>query len=187
MNIDVLDRVLRLLWMLTLTLWLSLASESNEPVVVKRDRRSDIAVVIVSIGWVVLLLLAFDGPQIIPRIMSLRIIGSGITLIGIVFAISARFYLGSNWDAFISLKLRHKLVRTGPYAIVQHPIYAGFMVALVGSVLNFGHLRSLIAAIMVIAAWVYKSGLEEAILRDHFGIEYDEYSRNVKRMIPWVW
>jgi protein-S-isoprenylcysteine O-methyltransferase Ste14 len=59
--------------------------------------------------------------------------------------------------------------------------------ALVGSVLNFGHLRSLIAASMVILAWVYKSGLEEAFMKDHFGTEYDKYCHDVKRLVPLIW
>jgi protein-S-isoprenylcysteine O-methyltransferase Ste14 len=186
-NLDLLDHVVRLLWMLVMTVWLALAFESNEPVEVKRDRRSDVAVWIVSIGWVVLLLARFNGPQIIPRLMFVRIIGSALTITGLVFALWARFYLGSNWDAFISLKLRHKMVRSGPYAIVRHPIYSGFMLALVGSALNFGHLRSFIAATMVILAWVYKSRLEEAFMRDHFGMEYDQYCHDVRRLIPRVW
>jgi protein-S-isoprenylcysteine O-methyltransferase Ste14 len=67
------------------------------------------------------------------------------------------------------------------------PIYAGFMTALVGSTLNFGHLRSFIAATMVIVAWVYKSGLEETFMRDHFGMEYAQYCHEVKRLIPKIW
>jgi len=186
-NLDLLDHIIRLLWMLIMTVWLGLAFESNEAVQIKRDRRSDVAVWIVSIGWVVLLLPRFNGLQLIPRIMFIRIIGSALTITGLAFALWARLFLGSNWDAFISLRLRHKLLRTGPYAIVRHPIYSGFMIALAGSILNFGHLRSFIAATMVILAWVYKSGLEEAFMRNHFGIEYDQYCHNVKRFIPKVW
>jgi protein-S-isoprenylcysteine O-methyltransferase Ste14 len=119
--------------------------------------------------------------------MFIRIIGSALTIIGLAFALWARFYLGSNWSAYITLELDHKLIRTGPYAIVRHPIYAGFMTALIGSVLNFGHMRSFIAAVMVILAWTYKSGLEETFMRDHFGIEYDQYCHDVKRFIPKVW
>src|SRR5262249_6919632 len=143
--LDLLDHILRLLWMLMMTVWLALAFESNEAVRVKRDWRSTAAVWIVSIGWLVLLLRNLDGPQLIPRIFFLRVLGFAFTVAGLAFALWARLYLGSNWDAFISLQLRHKLVRTGPYAIVRHPIYFGFMFALVGSVLNFGHLRSFIA------------------------------------------
>jgi protein-S-isoprenylcysteine O-methyltransferase len=173
--------------MLIMTVWLALALECNEPVEVKRDRRSDVAVWIVSIGWVVLLLPRFNGPQLIPRIMFIRIIGAVFTITGLAFTLWARFYLGSNWDAFISLRLHHKLVRTGPYAIVRHPLYSGFIIALVGSALNFGHLRSFIAATMVILAWVYKSGLEEIFMREHFGMEYDQYCHKVKRLIPKIW
>ena len=187
MNLDLLDHVIRLLWMLIITVWLGLAFESNEAIEVNRDRRSDLAVWVVSIGWVVLLLRGFDGPQLIPRFIFIRIIGCALTVIGLALALWARLYLGSSWDALISLRLHHKLLRSGPYAIVRHPIYSGFMIALVGSFLNFGHVRSSIAAAMVILAWVYKAGLEETFMRDHFGVAYDQYCHDVKRLIPKVW
>jgi protein-S-isoprenylcysteine O-methyltransferase Ste14 len=186
-NLDVLDHVMRLLWMLIMMAWLAFAMESNEAIAVKRDRRSDVAVWIVSVGWVVLLVNRFNGPQLIPRIMLIRIVGSLFTITGFAFALWARVYLGSNWDSVISLKMDHKLVRTGPYAIVRHPIYFGFMLALMGSILTFGHLRSLVAAIMVTAAWLFKSGLEESFMMDHFGSEYAQYRDNVKRLIPMIW
>jgi protein-S-isoprenylcysteine O-methyltransferase len=187
MKLDMLDHVIRILWMLLMTVWLGLAFESNEPVAVKRNKWSDVAVWIVSIGWVILLLPRFNGPQLIPRIIFIRIVGCVFTVIGLGFALWARLYLGSSWDAFISLRLDHKLVRTGPYAVVRHPIYFGFMVALAGSILNFGHLRSFIAATIVTTAWVYKSGLEESFMTDHFGMEYDRYRHDVKRLIPMIW
>src|SRR4030095_3223778 len=167
--------------MLIMTVWLALAFDSNEPVEIKRDRRSDLTVWMVGIGWVVLLLPRFNRPQFIPRIIFIRISGCALTITGLAFALWARFYLGKNWDAFISLRMHHKLVRSGPYAIVRHPIYSGFMIALIGSTLNFGHLRSFIAAAMVIPAWAYKSKLEETFMRDHFGMEYDHYCHDVKR------
>jgi protein-S-isoprenylcysteine O-methyltransferase Ste14 len=61
------------------------------------------------------------------------------------------------------------------------------MFALIGTVLNFGHLRSLIAAVLVIAAWVYKSSLEEDFTQEHFGADYEQYRHNVRRLIPRVW
>jgi len=173
--------------MLIMTVWLALAFESNEPVEIKRDKRSDIAVWIVSIGWVVLLLRRFNGPQLIPRITLIRIIGFGLTIVGLAFAVVARLYLGSSWDAYITLKPRHRFVRSGPYSIVRHPIYSGFILALLGSALNFGNLRCFIAAAMVTLSWVYKSGLEELFMRDHFGMEYEQYCHKVKRLIPKIW
>ena len=172
MNLDRLDHILRLLWMLVMTVWL---------------RRSNVAVWIVSLGWVVLLFNNFNGPQLIPRIIFIRIVGAILTTSGLVFAVWARFYLGSSWDAFITFKLDHKLIRTGPYAIVRHPISVGFMLALIGSVLNFGHLRSVVAATMVTSAWTYKAGLEESFMMERFGSEYEQYCHHVKKLIPKIW
>jgi protein-S-isoprenylcysteine O-methyltransferase Ste14 len=187
LNLDLLDHVIRLAWMLIITAWVGLASESNEPIVVKHDRWSNVAVWIVGIGWVVLLMNRFNGLQLVPRVLFIRIIGSVLAISGLAFALWARIYLGSNWHSHITLTLDHKLVRTGPYAIVRHPIYSGFMLALVGSALNFGHLRSFVAAVMVILAWTYKSGVEERFMADHFGMQYDQYCHDVKRLIPRIW
>src|SRR5262249_27281427 len=134
MNLDLLDHIIRVLWMLVMTVWLALATESNEPILISRNWRAKIDVLIVSVGWVILLLSRFNGLQLIPRVMFIRIFGAALTVIGLTFAVWARFYLGSNWSAYITLGLDHKLIRTGPYAIVRHPIYSGFMIALVGSV-----------------------------------------------------
>jgi len=128
-----------------------------------------------------------SGPQIVPRVWWIRLGGAVITLTGLLFALTSRYYLGRNWDALITLKVDHRLVQNGPYAIVQHPIYSGFMLALVGSIFTFGHLRSVIAAALIIAAWTYKSGLEETFLAKHFGAEYQTYHHRVKRLIPYVW
>jgi hypothetical protein len=113
-KLDLLDHVIRISWMLIMTVWLALASESKEPREIKRDRWSDAAVWIVSIAWGVLLWPRFNGPQLIPRIMFIRMICAALTVIGLVFALWARFYLGSNWSAYISLELDHKLICTGP-------------------------------------------------------------------------
>lgn len=182
------DHVVRLMWMLIMTIWAGAAGESGAPVQTKHDRGSNIAVGVVWIGLLVFFVRRFgDGPQIIPCIMFVRITGVVITFAGLAFALWARFYLGRNWSAYISLTLNHKLIRTGPYSIVRHPIYAGFMLALIGSLLNFGHLRSFVAATLIIVAFTYKSGLEETFMQEHFGTQYEQYRHDVKRLIPNIW
>ena len=54
--LDMLDHIVRLMWMLVMTIWVGAATETGTPVATKRDRRSDAAVVAVSIGWLVLLI-----------------------------------------------------------------------------------------------------------------------------------
>jgi protein-S-isoprenylcysteine O-methyltransferase Ste14 len=182
------DHVVRLMWMLIMTIWAGAAGESGAPVQSGNDRRSNIAVGVVWIGLLVFFVLRFgNGPQFIPRIMFVRITGVVITFAGLAFALWSRFYLGRNWSAYISLTLHHKLIRTGPYSIVRHPIYAGFILALIGSLLNFGHLRSFIAAALIGVAFIYKSGLEETFMQEHFGTQYEQYQHDVKRLVPNLW
>ena len=184
------NRIITLLWMIVFTIWMAAAYSSNEPIHGKSDWRSRIAVWLVGIAWLLLLSRRLGGPfawHVIAPAELLVVTGFGVTLIGLAFALWARYYLGRNWDAFISLKKEHKLVQTGPYAIVRHPIYSGFMLAATGTAFVVGQLRCFIAAALVIGAWSYKSGLEEVFLVDHFGAEYQKYRDKVKRLIPYVW
>src|SRR5208283_311822 len=71
--------------------------------------------------------------RIIPGPNIISFMGVGIAALGCLFAIWARNYLGGNWSPTIMLKKGHTLVRTGPYAIVRHPIYTGIIFGMLGS------------------------------------------------------
>lgn len=66
--------------------------------------------------------------------------GLAITEAGLIFAILARLYVGKNWSALIQVKDGHKLIQTGPYAVVRHPIYSGLMLATLGTAIAYGEL-----------------------------------------------
>lgn len=114
-------------------------------------------------------------------------IGLALTIVGLAFAIWARFYLGRNWSARVTIKKDHELVRSGPYAVVRHPIYSGIILALAGSVVGFGEIRALLGFAVVIVGFVLKSRLEEKFMSEQFGEEYARYRQNVKSLIPFVW
>jgi protein-S-isoprenylcysteine O-methyltransferase Ste14 len=109
-----------------------------------------------------------------------------LTLAGAGFAIWARAYLGRNWSAIVTIKEDHRMVRSGPYALVRHPIYSGFLLALLGSALALGEVRGLVAVALAFLAWWFKSRLEEQFMEQRFGAEYAVYKRRVKALIPFV-
>jgi protein-S-isoprenylcysteine O-methyltransferase Ste14 len=113
--------------------------------------------------------------------------GVALTVIGLALALWGRFYLGGNWSAQVELKRDHQLIRTGPYAIVRHPIYSGFMLAALGTAFVYGELHELLAFVLILIAWTYKSRLEEAFLVEQFGADYHQYRKQVKGLIPFVW
>ena len=54
----------------------------------------------------------------------------------------------------VTIKQDHRLVRRGPYAIVRHPIYAGFVLAMLGTALALGELRGLLAVALALTPLV---------------------------------
>jgi hypothetical protein len=61
----------------------------------------------------------------LPDTMLKARVGAAITVLGVAFAIWARWHIGRNWSAEVTIKKDHKLIRTGPYAHIRHPIYTG--------------------------------------------------------------
>lgn len=113
--------------------------------------------------------------------------GLAATAAGIAFAIWARVWLGGNWSGTVTVKEDHSLVKTGPYAIVRHPIYTGLLLALIGTVIVFHEMRGLIAVALVLVMLLLKIRTEEQFMREQFGTEYAEYSQRVRALIPFVY
>jgi protein-S-isoprenylcysteine O-methyltransferase Ste14 len=108
------------------------------------------------------------------------------TAVGIAFAVWARFFLGGNWSAAVTMKQDHELVRNGPYRIVRHPIYSGFLLGLLGTALIHGRGRDFVGFGLAFLGWWLKSRTEEKFMVELFDGEYIEYRRQVKRLVPYV-
>jgi protein-S-isoprenylcysteine O-methyltransferase Ste14 len=126
------------------------------------------------------------GWRVTPAAAAAGTIGLGLTIAGILFAIWARFYLGGNWSSVAAIKQDHTLVHNGPYSIVRHPIYAGLLLAMLGTALAAGELGAFLAVILAFAGWQAKARLEESFLLAQFGEAYCNYRAHVKGMIPFV-
>ena len=114
-------------------------------------------------------------------------LGVGLTFAGVAFAIWARLHIGRNWSGTVTIKTGHTLVRTGPYSIVRHPIYTGFLTATLGTAIAIGEIRGLFAFIAAFIGVKLKATLEEQFMTERFGEEYVQYECEVKGLIPFVW
>jgi protein-S-isoprenylcysteine O-methyltransferase Ste14 len=83
---------------------------------------------------------------------------------------------------------RHqRVIDTGVYAVVRHPMYAGFIPMVVGPALWLGSYVAALLAIVPIAVLAVRSVLEERFLRRELK-GYDAYLEKVRyRLIPFVW
>jgi protein-S-isoprenylcysteine O-methyltransferase Ste14 len=130
----------------------------------------------VAFGWMRL--------RILPRDLWIANLGVAITAAGLLFAIWARAYLGRNWSGAVTVKVGHQLVRTGPYRWVRHPIYLGMILALIGTAINRGQLRGVIAVVLLWIGFTMKSRIEERFMTATFGAEYDKYRRATGGIVP---
>jgi protein-S-isoprenylcysteine O-methyltransferase Ste14 len=111
-------------------------------------------------------------------------IGVALTVAGIAFAIWARWHLGENWSATVTLKEGHQLISSGPYRYIRHPIYTGMLLAFVGTALALGEYRALISVCIVLFAFYIKAKKEELFLTQEFGEKFREHSRRTGMFLP---
>jgi protein-S-isoprenylcysteine O-methyltransferase Ste14 len=80
----------------------------------------------------------------------------------------------------------HRVVTTGPYAVVRHPMYAGYIVALVATPVALGSLPALLPAALLAAGIVVRTVLEDRTLHAELP-GYPEYAAKVRwRLLPRV-
>jgi len=124
--------------------------------------------------------------RFLPDTLVVNVAGILITLCGAGFAIWARIHLGKNWSGQPAIRVDQKIVRTGPYSIVRHPIYTGLLIGIAGTAIATGSVTALCILVIIFVVFVLKSRIEEKFLREEFGEEYERYRREVKGLIPFV-
>jgi protein-S-isoprenylcysteine O-methyltransferase Ste14 len=144
--------------------------------------------------WLGAALFAFDrlgiGPRgwhVLPAAPETFILGLGLVIAGLLFAVWARVHLGRNWSGTVAIKIDHELIRSGPYRIVRHPIYTGILLGMLGVAIGLGEIRGLVALVLFVVAFEIKLHREEAWLTQQFGAAYRAYRHDVKGLVPFVW
>jgi protein-S-isoprenylcysteine O-methyltransferase Ste14 len=129
---------------------------------------------------------AWLGKRFVPVSTSLGELGVVITWAGVALAIWARYHLGENWSATITLKEGHELIRSGPYGRIRHPIYTGMLTAFAGTALALGEYRGLIALTLACTAFFFKAKKEERYLVQEFGDKFQDHIRHTGMFLPKV-
>lgn len=112
--------------------------------------------------------------------------GAAIAAAGLGFSAWARVHLGRNWSATVTVKQDHELIRTGPYAIVRHPIYTGVLFGFIGTALAIGQWRGVLAVVIVFGSFWRKLKIEERWMSETFGEQYRQYRARTRALIPFL-
>lgn len=90
-------------------------------------------------------------------------------------------------SATIEITTDQKVITTGPYSIVRHPMYLGALIMLFGTPLALGSWWSLVVVVLYVFALVTRIRDEEKFLSKNLQ-GYDEYRQKVRyRLIPLLW
>ena len=90
-------------------------------------------------------------------------------------------------SATIEVGADQKIITTGPYAIVRHPMYAGSLIMLFGVPLALGSWGGLLVVIPMLLVIIWRLLDEEKFLAKNLS-GYPEYQKKVRyRLIPFVW
>jgi protein-S-isoprenylcysteine O-methyltransferase Ste14 len=112
-------------------------------------------------------------------------VGLALFTLGLGFAIWARVHIGRNWGTPMTEKDEPELVTSGPYRLVRHPIYAGILVAGLGTAVGLSWLWLAPVALGAIY-FVYAATVEERYLTEQFRDAYPAYKRSTKMLVPFV-
>jgi protein-S-isoprenylcysteine O-methyltransferase Ste14 len=111
----------------------------------------------------------------------------GLEAAGFAFAWWARVHLGRLWSGMITLREGHRVVDSGPYGLVRHPIYTGFLGAAWAFALLVASPAALLGAAVLSAMMIWKAKREEAFLRRELGAAaYDSYAARTPMLIPFT-
>jgi protein-S-isoprenylcysteine O-methyltransferase Ste14 len=110
-----------------------------------------------------------------------------IACAGFAFTWWARLHLGRLWSPSVGRKAAHRVVDTGPYGIVRHPIYTGITLASIATAALRGTIAAWLGAAVMTLGWYVKARLEERFLREQLGAEaYAAYARRVPMLVPFL-
>jgi protein-S-isoprenylcysteine O-methyltransferase Ste14 len=118
----------------------------------------------------------------------LATVALGNALVALGFAIVGRVYRENSFtSASVHVAEAQRLVSSGPYAIVRHPMYLGVACCLVGTPLALGSCWAAVPALVLLSLMVWRLVDEERVLeRELTG--YVEYQQRVRyRLLPKVW
>ncbi len=96
--------------------------------------------------------------------------------------------LGRNWSITLEIREKHELVRSGPYALIRHPMYTSFLLISVAQAFLIANWVVGVAGLIGFAILFFlRVNKEERMMLENFGPQYRTYMESTKRIIPYIY
>jgi protein-S-isoprenylcysteine O-methyltransferase Ste14 len=124
--------------------------------------------------------------KVVPQSNLMLSLAVLVVILGFGLVVWARFSLASNWTASVDFFKGNKLVKAGPYKLVRHPIYLGFILMFLGTFSYNNTVAGMIGFCLLVGTLVIMIRQEEKNLTKSFPDKYPEYQRQTSALIPFV-
>lgn len=94
------------------------------------------------------------------------------------------YLLSSAWNVLYHAQRRNELAKAGPYARIRHPQYVAFVLILLGFLLQWPTLLTLVMFPILLVMYARLAVTEEADMRKRFGAEFEAYAARTPRFFP---
>ncbi|MEP9378591.1 protein-S-isoprenylcysteine O-methyltransferase [Aquabacter sp. CN5-332] len=96
--------------------------------------------------------------------------------------------LGRQWSVTLEIRDQHRLITSGVYERVRHPMYTAFFLWALAQALLLPNLVAGLSGLVGFGILFFlRVGEEEAMMRETFGAEYDAYCARTKRVLPFIY
>ncbi|WP_440225029.1 protein-S-isoprenylcysteine O-methyltransferase [Dokdonella sp. MW10] len=153
------------------------------------DRQEAWLMLLVTVGMMLLPFLQLATPLLdvftiaLPRAATFA--GIALLVPGLCLFWRSHADLARNWSPTLELRQGHRLVDTGIYAHIRHPMYAAIWLIVIAQPLLLHNLVAGLGAPLAFAAmYALRVPREEAMMDRHFGELYAAYARRTGRIWP---
>lgn len=136
--------------------------------------------------FIIIQTLFLDLFPITDQSLPLIIFGVVLYSLGLGIAVIGRVQLGKNWANVEDYQIlsNQKLINTGIYRYIRHPIYSGDLLLLIGLELALN--SWLVLGVLLLIPYIYwQAKAEESLLESRFP-DYNDYQKNSKMFIPYL-
>ena len=116
-----------------------------------------------------------------------RVAGLVLGLAGAVLLVWASVLLGRFLMHEAAVREDHVLLVSGPYRLVRHPVYTGYLALLLGSGVASLNVCLLLLWPVSLLGILIQTTSEERLLGERFGQDYERYVRRTGRLVPRFW
>ena len=197
MNFDM-ELIAKVMWCTFIVLWAVIRWQPNrksrkmEKSVTSRPFKERLSMIISSLGlgYIPLVWIFTDFLDAFDYQSNLVLLVAG----GLVLMVSLRLFrlthkaLGKMWSHSLDLREGHRLVTSGIYERVRHPMYTAFWLWAIGAALLLPNWVAGLSGLIGFGTLFFlRVGQEEAMMVEEFGEEYESYMRRTKRIFPGIY